>query len=74
MLRSNFLTWSQRFFCGLAVIVSSTMVLGALPDRALAQSAASPMKIGVVGSGNIGSTVGSLWVKAGHQVIILQKP
>jgi predicted dinucleotide-binding enzyme len=27
------------------------------------------MKIGVVGSGNIGSTVGSLWVKTGHDVM-----
>jgi predicted dinucleotide-binding enzyme len=27
------------------------------------------MKIGIVGSGNIGGTVGTLWVKAGHQVL-----
>lgn len=27
------------------------------------------MKIGIVGSGNIGSTVGTLWVKAGHEVM-----
>ena len=27
------------------------------------------MKIGIIGSGNIGSTVGTLWVKAGHQVM-----
>ena len=27
------------------------------------------MKIGVIGSGNIGSAVGTLWVKAGHQVL-----
>jgi predicted dinucleotide-binding enzyme len=27
------------------------------------------MKIGIIGSGNIGSTVGTLWVKAGHQVL-----
>jgi hypothetical protein len=30
---------------------------------------ASAMKIGIVGSGNIGGTVGTLWVKAGHQVL-----
>lgn len=28
-----------------------------------------PMKIGVVGSGRIGSTLGGLWVKAGHEVM-----
>jgi hypothetical protein len=27
------------------------------------------MKIGIIGSGNIGSTVGALWVKAGHPVL-----
>ncbi|HEY2336231.1 MAG TPA: NAD(P)-binding domain-containing protein, partial [Burkholderiales bacterium] len=33
---------------------------------ALAQQ---PMKIGVIGSGRIGSTLGGLWVKAGHEVM-----
>src|SRR5574341_1003720 len=28
-----------------------------------------PMKIGVIGSGRIGSTIGALWVKAGHEVM-----
>jgi predicted dinucleotide-binding enzyme len=27
------------------------------------------MKIGAIGSGHIGSTIGSLWVKAGHEVV-----
>ncbi len=31
--------------------------------------AAAPLKIGIIGSGHIGSTVGSLWVKAGHPVM-----
>src|SRR5579859_174451 len=30
---------------------------------------AKPMKIGVIGSGKIGSTLGGLWVKAGHEVM-----
>jgi predicted dinucleotide-binding enzyme len=33
---------------------------------ALAQK---PIKIGVIGSGRIGSTIGGLWVKAGHEVM-----
>src|ERR1700754_4000103 len=38
----------------------------ALSPRARAQK---PMKIGVIGSGRIGSTIGGLWVKAGHEVM-----
>lgn len=34
---------------------------------ALAQG--KPMKIGLIGSGRIGSTLGGLWVKAGHEVM-----
>ncbi|HEV7476220.1 MAG TPA: NAD(P)-binding domain-containing protein, partial [Burkholderiales bacterium] len=39
----------------------------ALVAPALAQN--KPMKIGVIGSGRIGSTIGGLWVKAGHEVM-----
>lgn len=39
---------------------------GALPSRLLAQGAA---KIGIIGSGKIGGTIGGLWVKRGHQVL-----
>ena len=47
------------------------LALSILPLAAFAQAPAetSPMKIGIIGSGNIGSTVGTLWVKAGHQVM-----
>jgi hypothetical protein len=38
----------------------------ALAPQALAQK---PMKIGIIGSGRIGSTIGGLWVKAGHEVM-----
>ena len=41
----------------------------ASPFSAFAQSAAGAMKIGIVGSGRLGGTVGGLWVKAGHQVL-----
>src|SRR3954467_559529 len=34
---------------------------------ALAQT--KPMKIGVIGSGRIGSTIGGLWLEAGHEVM-----
>jgi predicted dinucleotide-binding enzyme len=35
----------------------------------VAMAAATPMKIGIIGSGNVGGTVGTLWVKAGHEVM-----
>ena len=68
---NDFLPWrlcgSLRTLNLLPLIVA----LSILPLAAFAQAPAgtSPMKIGIVGSGNIGSTVGTLWVKAGHQVM-----
>ena len=47
-------------------------VLAAQPSAtvwAQAKGAASPAKIGIVGSGRLGGTVGALWVKAGHEVM-----
>jgi predicted dinucleotide-binding enzyme len=47
------------------------LLLGAAwPAHAPAQTASGgKMKIGVIGSGKIGGTIGGLWVKAGHQVM-----
>src|SRR3954447_21129236 len=41
--------------------------LAATAVPAFAQT--KPMKIGVIGSGRIGSTIGGLWAKAGHEVM-----
>ena len=59
----------QFFFC--IVVVALTPIFGAPPHALFAQSTTNPsaMKIGVIGSGNIGGTVGGFWVKAGHQVM-----
>jgi predicted dinucleotide-binding enzyme len=45
--------------------------LAVLPGAARAQPAlaAKPMRIGVIGAGRLGGAVGSLWVKAGHEVL-----
>jgi predicted dinucleotide-binding enzyme len=42
-------------------------VAAAAAMPALAQT--KPMKIGVIGSGKIGSTFGGLWAKAGHEIM-----
>jgi len=39
------------------------------PTHAMAQSVSNKLKIGVIGSGHIGGTIGGLWVKAGHSVL-----
>lgn len=48
-------------------VMGLVAVAGALP--AMAQQQAAKSKIGVIGSGRIGGTVGGLFVKAGHPVM-----
>lgn len=48
------------------VVAGAAVVAGALPLPALA---AGKMKIGIVGSGRVGSAIGAVWVKAGHEVM-----
>ena len=46
------------------------LALGALPYALRdASSADAGLKIGVIGSGRIGSTLGGLWLKAGHEIM-----
>ncbi|RJQ82149.1 MAG: NADP oxidoreductase [Desulfobacteraceae bacterium] len=62
---------SRRTFLKTAVTALALLPLARLPGPAPAQAAAgqNPMKIGVIGSGRIGGTLGTLWVKAGHEVL-----
>ena len=53
------MTWNRREF----LLVS--LALG-LPLRAFA---AGKTKIGIIGSGRVGSAIGAAWVKAGHEVM-----
>jgi predicted dinucleotide-binding enzyme len=50
------------------IVAGGALVLGATfrPLRAAAQT---KQRIGVIGSGHIGGTIGGLWVKAGHPVL-----
>lgn len=61
---------NRRGFLQLAGAAAATFAFGNLPFAARAASAATgKVKIGVVGSGRIGGTLGGIWVKAGHEVM-----
>jgi len=60
----------RRGFFKIAGAAAATLALGSLPFQARAASdAAGKVKIGIVGSGRIGGTLGGLWLKAGHEVM-----
>jgi len=60
----------RRGFLQLAVAAMATPILASLPLGARSAGGASEKrKIGTIGSGRIGSTLGGLWVKAGHEVM-----
>jgi predicted dinucleotide-binding enzyme len=46
-----------------------SVIAVALPMSLALGQAQKPMKIGVIGSGRIGTTLGGLWAKAGHEVM-----
>jgi 8-hydroxy-5-deazaflavin:NADPH oxidoreductase len=62
---------SRREFLEIAGAVAAGVTLTGIPLMAgVAASATGPgMKIGIIGSGRIGGTLGGLWVKAGHEVM-----
>lgn len=47
--------------------VGSGLILSALPLAT--RGAETPLKVGIVGSGRIGGTLGEIWVNAGHAVM-----
>jgi 8-hydroxy-5-deazaflavin:NADPH oxidoreductase len=65
-LLMRYLRFSRRALLGAGGAVVT--VAGLRPLRLLAQTNGSKARIGVIGSGKIGSTIGGLWVKAGHPV------
>ena len=70
MDRHDAMRSSRRSFLQMAAAAAAGLTAGALPRALPAQGSASKsLKIGVIGSGRIGGTVGELWVKAGHQVM-----
>ena len=55
---------------GFLQAAAAALALSGLP-RALRAASGGPgkMKIGIVGSGNVGGTLGAVWAKAGHEVM-----
>jgi 8-hydroxy-5-deazaflavin:NADPH oxidoreductase len=51
---------------------SGALFLAGAPALADAQTR-RPIKIGVIGSGNIGGTIGKLWAKAGHEILFASR-
>jgi len=47
---------------------AATLIASSLPRPALAQNGRK-MTIGIVGSGQVGGTLGAVWVNAGHEVM-----
>jgi hypothetical protein len=60
----------RRGFLEVAGTATAALALGALPFAVHAAGGATQkLKIGVVGSGRVGGTLGGVWVKAGHEVM-----
>lgn len=67
MLKHVTIDHRRRALLGAAGALILDEVLG--PTTVSAQTAPNPkMKIGVIGAGHIGGTIGGLWIKAGHPV------
>ncbi len=54
-------------------LVGPALVSPALADPALAQEVGTHHKIGIIGSGHVGSTLGVLWAKAGDDVMFASR-
>ena len=58
----------RRRFLQVAGAAAAALVIEGLPLTARAANAGK-IKIGIVGSGRVGGGIGSVWVKAGHEVM-----
>jgi len=61
---------SRRRFLETATAATALLTLNALPRSVRgAGDGTGKVKIGIVGSGRVGGTLGSVWVQAGHEVM-----
>ena len=60
----------RRRFLQIYAASAAALALGGLPLAArAADDATGKINIGIIGSGRIGSTLGGIWIKAGHEVM-----
>ncbi|GJE37423.1 NADPH-dependent F420 reductase [Methylobacterium persicinum] len=64
-MRSDFLSRRAALALGAALALAASPVL--------AQDMPAKIKIGIIGGGNIGGTIGGLWVKDGHEVMFASR-
>jgi hypothetical protein len=50
-------------------VAGAAVAAATLPFSVPAEEAEEKMKIGIIGSGDVGSAIGAVWVKAGHEVM-----
>ncbi len=62
--RARLFAWAACIALGLAGVGL------AATSRAARAADARPLRIGIIGAGRIGGTLASLWVKAGHEVLL----
>jgi predicted dinucleotide-binding enzyme len=63
-------TYQRREFLKAAGAAAVALAFGSMPSAGRAAGATDgKVKIGVVGSGRVGGTVGGVWAKAGHEVM-----
>jgi hypothetical protein len=61
---------NRRNFLKLAGAASATLGLNSLPFSAFAAADTDKkLRIGIIGSGRIGGTLGAIWLKSGHEVM-----
>ncbi len=60
---------SRRRFMELAGHAATALALLGVPIAGRAAAPGGKVKIGIVGSGNVGTALGRLWAQAGHQVM-----
>jgi len=61
---------SRRALLGAAATLILAAVVQPRNARAQTTTSAPKMKIGIIGAGHIGGTLGALWAKAGHPVML----
>ena len=64
---SNTVRLDRRSLLRAGAFAGVALASSAVSLKAIAQTA--PVKIGIIGAGHIGSTIGTLWIKSGHPVM-----